>query len=279
MTNNLESILKEAGYIINNANELPNLEYYLPILSKFPKIFSQFDARFYEEIKRERIPFGEIKEYIDLDSIIIDGCSTVGNIEIARVLDYEEKDVSNVIDIVCKDKERTIKQKDVIIKYFEIKGYEYRFLPNNIYGFKLNLGGEELTVPNLYGIYYYIEVKLPKLPNNKILYITIDTARNIFIKKTGLDRTLYIENFGLFSIIYKFFRYKEKDIKDLEEYEEYGNKIKEMINEGFSERDFINLRTSFSKKDIDRIRKNLDKYLKEYPNSVYKRLYEVIEYV
>jgi len=279
MTNNLESILKEAGYIINNANELPNLEYYLPILSKFPKIFSQFDARFYEEIKRERIPFGEIKEYIDLDSIIIDGCSTVGNIEIARVLDYEEKDVSNVIDIVCKDKERTIKQKDVIIKYFEIKGYEYRFLPNNIYGFKLNLGGEELTVPNLYGIYYYIEVKLTKLPNNKILYITIDTAGNIFIKKTGLDRTLYIENFGLFSIIYKFFRYKEKDIKDLEEYEEYENKIKEMINEGFSERDFKNLRTSFSKKDMDRIRKNLDKYLKEYPNSVYKRLYEVIEYV
>jgi hypothetical protein len=276
MTNNLESILREARYIINNANELANPEYYLPTLSKFPYILSQFDTKFYEGIDRKRIPFGEIKRYIDLDSIIIDGCSTVGNIEIARRLNYEEKDVSNVIDIVCRDQRKTIEQKDVIIKYFEMKGYEYRFLPNNIYGFKLNLGGEELIVPNLYGIYYYIEVKLP---NNKTLYIMIDTAENIFIKKTGLDRTLYIENFGLFSIIYKFFRYKKRDIGDLEEYEEYGNKIKEIINKGFSEGDFRNLRTSFSKKDIGRIRKNLDKYLKEHPNSVYKRLYEVIEYV
>jgi hypothetical protein len=276
MTNNLESKLREARYIINNANQLPNPEYYLPILSKFPYILSQSGARFYEGINRKRIPFGEIKGYIDLDSIIIDGCSTVGNIEIARILNYEEKDVSNVIDIVCEDQRKTIKQKDVIIKYFEMKGYEYRFLPNNIYGFKLNLGGEELTIPNLYGIYYYIEVKLP---NNKILYIMIDTAGNIFIKKTGLDRTLYIENFGLFSIIYKFFRYKERDIEDLEEYEEYGDKIKEIINKGFSERDFRNLRSLIGKKDIGRIRKNLDKYLKEHPNSLYKRLYEVIEYV
>ena len=273
MTNNLESILREAEYIINNANELSNPEYYLPTLSKFPNILSQFDARFYEGIERERIPFGEIKRHIDLDSIIIDGCSTVGNIEIARILNYHEKDISNVIDIVCKDKERTIEQKDIIIKYFEMKVYEYRFLSNNIYGFKLNLVREELTVPNLYGIYYYIEVKLP---NNKILYITIDTAGNIFIKKTGLNRTLYIENFGLFSIIYKFFRYKEKDIKDLEEYEEYGDKIKEIINKGFSERDINSLRSLIGKKDI-KIRMNLNKYLEKHPGSIYESLYMAIE--
>jgi hypothetical protein len=140
MTNNLESILREAEYIINNANELSNPEYYLPTLSKFPYILSQFGARFYDGIKKERIPFVEIKGYMDLDSIIIDGCSTVGNIEIARILNYLKKPVSNLIDIVCKDKERTIEQKDEIIKYFEMKGYEYRFLPNNIYRFKLNLG-------------------------------------------------------------------------------------------------------------------------------------------
>ena len=276
MTNNLESILREARYIINNANELSNPEYYLPTLSKFPNILSKFDASFYEGIRKERIPFEEIKRHIDLDNIVIDGCSIVGNIKIAGILNYHEKDVSNVIDIVCKDKERTIEQKDVIIKYSEMKGYEYKFLPNNIYGFKLNLGREELIVPNLYGIYYYIEVKLP---NNKILYITIDTAGNLFIKKSGLTYTLYFENSGLFSILYKFFRYNNRDVEDLKKYEKYENRIKEIINGGFSERDFRNLRTSFSKKDIGRIRKNLDKYLKEYPNSVYKRLYEVIEYV
>jgi len=274
MTNNLESILRKARYIINNANQLSNPEYYLPTLSKFPHILSQSDAGFYEGINRKRIPFGEIKRYIDLDSIIIDGCSTVGNIEIARRLNYLKKDVSNVIDIVCEDHQRTIEQKDVIIKYFEMKGYEYRFLPNNIYGFKLNLGGEELIVPNLYGIYYYIEVKLPNIK----LYIMIDTEGNIFIKKSGLEHTLYFYNFVLFSLFYKFFRYKERDIKDLEEYENrYRDKIKEIINKGFGERDFRNLRTSFSKKDIDKIRKNLDKYLKEHPGSIYESLYMVIE--
>jgi len=276
MTSNLESILREAGCIINNANELSNPEYYLSTLSKFPYILFQFGARFHEEIERKRMPFGEIKRHIDLDSIIINGCSTVGNIEIARILDYEEKDVSNVIDIVCEDQQRTIKQKDSIIRYLEVRKYKYAFLPNDIYGFKLNLNGKEVKIPNLYGIYYYIEVKLP---NNKILYIMIDTVGNIFIKKTGLDRTLYIENFGLFSIIYKFFRYRERDIKDLEEYDEYRDKIKEIINKGFSDRDINNLRRLFSEKDVSKIRKNLDKYIEKHPDSVYKSLYKVIGYI
>jgi len=106
----------------------------------------------------------------------------------------------------------------------------------------------------------------------------IDTVGNIFIKKTGLDRTLYIENFGLFSIIYKFFRYKERDIKDLEEYEEYGDKIKEIINKGFSERDIDSLRSLIGKKDIN-IRRNLDKYLEKHPGSIYGNLYMVIEHI
>jgi len=273
MANNLESILREDRYIINNANELSNPEYYLPTISKFPYILSQFDARFYKGIKKERMLFVGIKRQMDLDSIIIDGCSTFGNIEIARILNYLEKPVSNVFDMVCKDKERTIEQKDVIIKYFEIKRYEYRFLPNNIYGYKLNLDGEKLIVPNLYGIYYYIEVKLL---NNRILYIMINTAENIFIKKGGLDRILYIKNFGLFSIIYKFFRYKEKDIKDLEEYEEYGDKIKEIINKRFSERDINSLRSLFGKEDI-KIIKNLDKYLEKHPGSIYESLNNVFD--
>ena len=274
MTKNLESILREARYIINNANELSNPEYYLQTLSKFQYMLSKSDAKFYEGIKRERIPFREMKGYIDLDSIIIEGCSTFGNIEITRILNYLEKPVSNVIDIACKDIKRTIEQKDKIIKYLEMKGYEYIFLPNNIYGFKLNLSGEELVVPNLYGIYYYIKVKTQ---NNKILYVMIDTEGNILIKKTGLERTLYFENFGLFSIIYKFFRYKEKDKKDLEEYEEYKDKTKEIIDKGFSERDINNLRTLFSKEDMKKIVKNLDKYLKEHPGSIYESLYKVIE--
>jgi len=273
MTNNPGSILREAGYIINNANELSNPEYYLPTISKFPYMLSQFDASFYKGIKKEKMLFVGIKRQMDLDGIIIEGCSTSGNIEIARILNYLEKLVSNVFDMVCKDKERTIEQKDVIIKYFEMKGYQYRFLPNNIYGYKLNLDGEKLIVPNLYGIYYYIEVKLL---NNRILYIMINTAENIFIKKGGLDRILYIKNFGLFSIIYKFFRYKEKDIKDLEEYEEYGDKIKEIINKGFSERDINSLRSLIGKENI-KIIKNLDKYLEKHPGSIYESLYTIIE--
>jgi len=57
MANDLESILREAGYIINNANELSNPEYYLPTLLKILNILSR--ATFYEGLKRERIPFRE----------------------------------------------------------------------------------------------------------------------------------------------------------------------------------------------------------------------------
>ncbi len=273
MANNLESIIREAEYIINNANKLQNPMEYFSILSNFPHILSQFGAIFHEEIDRKRILFEEIKRHIDLDSIIINGCSTVGNIEIARRLDCEEKDVSNVIDIVCENQQRTIKQKDVIIEDLKVRKYEYSFLPNNIYGFKLNLNGKEVKIPNLYGIYYYIEVKLP---NNTVLYIMIDTAGNITIKKSGLNYTLYFENFGLFSIIYKFFRDKRKDKEDLKEYEKCKDGIKEIINKGFSDRDISNLRRLFSEKDISKIRKNLDEYVKEHPNSVYKSLYNVI---
>lgn len=75
-----------------------------------------------------------------------------------------------------------------------MRKYEYEFLPNYIYGFKLNLNGEKVKIPNLYGIYYYIEVKLP---NNTVLYIMIDTVENIFIKKSGLNYIPYFNNFGL----------------------------------------------------------------------------------
>jgi len=276
MTNNLESIIRDAGYIINNADKLANPADHLPTLSKFPYILSQSDAKFYEGIERERVPLEEIKRYIDLDSIITNGCSMVGNIEIARILGYDEKDVSNVIDIICKDQQRTKEQKDIVIKYFEKEGYKYRFLPYTTYGFKLSLNGEEIRIPDLYGIYYYIEVELTGLK----LYTTIDTAGNVFIKKSGLDRALYFDNFGLFSLLYKFLRYKERDIKDLEEYEnKYKDKIEGIINKGFSEEDFNSLRNSISKKDIDKIRKNLNKYLEKHLSSVYGSLYEVIEYV
>lgn len=271
MANDLKSILSEARYIINNANELSNPEDYLQTLLKIQYILSQSNARFYEGIRRERMLFGEIKRRIDLDSIIVEDCSSFGNIEITRRLDYLEKPVSNVIDIGCKDKERTIEQKDKIIKYLEMKGYEYRFLPNNIYGYKLDLDREKLIIPNLYGRYYYIELNIP---NNRKLYIMIDTEGNILIRKHSLERTLYFENFGLLSIIYKFYRYKEKDIKDLEDYEEYRDKIKEIIDKGFSERDINNLRTLFGEEYIKIIR-NWYKYLEKHPGSIYKSLYDL----
>jgi hypothetical protein len=274
MTKDLESIIKDFEYIINNANKLSNPNDYLSILSKILRLLS--DAEFHEEIEKKRVPFSEIKKYINLDNIIIDGCSTVGNIEITRILDYGEKDVSNVIDIVCKDQQKTIEQKNIIINHCEMKRYKCRFLSSNIYGFKISLNKKELIIPNLYGIYYYIEVDLQDLK----LYITIDTAGNLFIRRKGFSYTLYFDNFGLFSLLYKFLRYKATDIKDLEEYEnKYIDGIKRIINRGFSKSDFNNLRSSFSEKDIDRIIKNLNEYLKKHSDSVYKKLYEVIEYI
>jgi len=275
MTKNLELILQDVGYIIDNANELSNPRKYLSKLLEIQDILSQPGVRFYEGIEKKRVPFAEIMRYINLNNITIDGCSIVGNIEIARRLNYYEKDVSNVIDIVCKDQERTIEQKDTIIRYLKMKGYEYEFLPKETYGYIISLNGKIKIIPNLYGMYYYIEVDLPYLK----LYITIDTKGDILIKKNGLDYTLYFENFGLFSILYKFLRYNSEDKEDLEEYEKYENKVKGIIDEGFSKEDYNNLRSSLSERDINKIKRNLGKYLKEHPGSVYKGLYKVIEYV
>jgi hypothetical protein len=274
MVQNLESLILDVRYIINNADKLSNPKDYIQIISKIQYIISSSNAKFYEGIKRKRMPFYEIERYMDLDSILINGCSTIGSIEIARILRFSEKAVSNVIDIICIDQQRAITQRDTITNYIKMKRYKYKFLPNNIYGFRVSLN-EELIIPNLYGIYFYIKVDLSNLK----LYITINMAGNLFIKKNGLNYILYFNDFGLFSIIYKFFRYKDKDIKDLEEYEKYKDKIKEIINKGFNDRDIDNLRRLFSEKDIDKIRKNLDKYLEKHPGSVYKSLYKVIEYV
>ena len=277
MANNLESIIQNVKDIINNANKLSNLQYYLPIISEIQRKVSSHNARFHQGIKRERVPFAEIEKYIDLDSILTDGCSTVGNIEIARILKFREKDVSNVIDIVCMDKQKTMEQTNKITKYIEERGYEYEFLPNTVYGFELSLNGEELIIPNLYGIYSYIKVKPQK---NIILYIMIDTEGNILIRKSGLEHTLYFRNFRLFSLFYKFFRYQDRDKKDLEKYEkEYRDKIEEIISSGFNERDLNNLRMAFDKIGIDRITRNLDNYIKEHPGSVYENLYNIIESV
>jgi len=276
MVNNLESIIWDARDIINNANKLSNPQYYLPIISEIQNMVSSRHARFREGIQRKRVSLAGIEGYMDLDSILIDGCSTVGNIEIARILKFREKDVSNVIDIVCIDQQRTMEQRDNVTKYIEKIGYKYEFLPNNVYGFELSLNGEELIIPNLYGIYYYIKVDLSNLK----LYIMIDTEGNILIKKSGLENTLYFYNFVLFSLFYKFFRYKDKDIKDLEEYENrYRDKIKEIISRGFNERDLNNLRKVFNEIDVDRITRNLDKYIEKHPGSVYENLYNIIERV
>ena len=276
MTNNLESIMRDVVYITNNADKLANPADYLPTLSEIQHIILQSDAKFYEGIERKRVHFEEIKRYINLDNIITNGCSTVGNIEIARILDYDKKDVSNVIDIVCIDQQRTMEQRDIVTKYIEMRGYKYEFLSNNVYGFELNLNGEELIIPNLYGIYYYIKADLSNLK----LYIMIDTEGNLLIKKGGLEYTLYFYNVGLFSLFYKFFRYKERDIKDLEEYENrYSDKIKEIISRGFNERDLNNLRIAFNEIGIDRTTRNLDKYIEKHPGSVYENLYNIIERV
>jgi hypothetical protein len=40
MANNIESLLSEAGYIINNANQLSNLEYYYPTISEIQDVIS-----------------------------------------------------------------------------------------------------------------------------------------------------------------------------------------------------------------------------------------------
>ncbi|MFP3290129.1 MAG: hypothetical protein RXN31_02885 [Candidatus Nanopusillus acidilobi] len=276
MVNNLESAIWDARDIINNANKLSNPQYYLPTISEIQNMVSSYNARFHERIKRERVPLAEIERYMNLDSILIDGCSTVGNIEMARILKFREKDVSNVIDIVCIDQQRTMEQRDIVTKYIEMRGYKYEFLSNNVYGFELNLNGEELIIPNLYGIYYYIKADLSNLK----LYIMIDTEGNILIKKSGLEHTLYFYNFVLFSLFYKFFRYKDKDIKDLEEYESrYRDKIKEIISKGFNERDLNNLRKAFNEIDVDKITRNLDKYIEKHSGSVYENLYNIIERV
>ncbi|AMD29942.1 hypothetical protein Nps_02655 [Candidatus Nanopusillus acidilobi] len=276
MVNNLESTIWDARDIINNSNKLSNPQYYLPIVSEIQHMIFLYNARFHEGIKRKRVPFAEIERYMNLDSIIIDGCSTTGNIEITRILKFREKDVSNVIDIVCIDQQRTIEQRDIVTKYIEMRGYKYEFLPNNVYGFGLSLNGEELIIPNLYGIYSYIKADLLNLK----LYIMIDTEGNLLIKKSGLEHTLYFYNFGLFSLFYKFFRYKDRDIKDLEEYENrYRDKIKEIISKGFNERDLNNLRKVFNEIDIDKITRNLDRYIEKHPDSVYENLYNIIERV
>jgi hypothetical protein len=276
MVNNLESTIQHMRDIINNANKLSNPQYYLPIVSEIQHVVFLYNARFHQGIKRERVPFAEIERYMDLDSILTDGCSTVGNIEIARILKFREKDVSNVIDIVCIDQQRTIEQRDIVTTYIEMRGYKYEFLPNTVYGFELSLNGEELIIPNLYGIYSYIKADLSNLK----LYIMIDTEGNILIKKSDLERTLYFYNFRLFSLFYKFFRYKDKDIKDLEEYENrYSDKIKEIISSGFNERDLNNLRIAFNEIGIDKITRNLDKYIEKHPGSVYENLYNIIERV
>ena len=59
----------------------------------------------------------------------------------------------------------------------------------------------------------------------------------------------------------------------------YKDRIKEIINKWFSDRCISNLRRLFSEKDSSKIRRNLDKYIEEYPDSVYKSLYKVIEYI
>jgi hypothetical protein len=264
-----------AGYIIDKANELQNLEDHLQILLEISYKLSH-KADFHERIERKRIPFWKIERHISLKEIINEGCYPIGNIDITSILNDSENIVSNVIDTVCIDKERTTEQKYKIIKYLEMKGYEYRFLPNNVYGYILSLKGKKFEIPNQYGIYYYIEVKLP---DDITLYIIITTAGNIIIKKGGLDRILYFENRQLFSIIHKFFRYQKKDIKDLEEYEEYGDKIKEIINKGFSGEDINNLRSLFDNKYIEKIKRNWHEYIEKHPGSIYESLNDVIKVI
>jgi hypothetical protein len=60
MTKNLELILQDVKYIIDNADKLLNPRKYLPKLLEIQDMLSQSGVRFYEGIEKERVSLTEI---------------------------------------------------------------------------------------------------------------------------------------------------------------------------------------------------------------------------
>jgi len=278
MSRRLEEILSnpEMQYLINNANNIENIQKYLPILSELAKKVKKHNTWFIEGLARYRVPYKDIEKYIDLDEILIDNCSIVGNIEIIRQLrnqkqDYQDYYVSSVIDIVCKTSEKTLEQTNKIEEYLTEKKYKYRFLPPDIY--VIEFKSPNIKIPNQFGVYRYIDTEIEK--QNLRIYFLIAAENNIIIRRNSIIEVVYIENFALFSLLFKFYRYTEKDKKDLEKYEKSREGLEKIIDKGFHEKDLEKIMKIFGKEERDKIMKKIKSYVDSHPDTIYKKLLEL----
>ncbi|BBL45753.1 hypothetical protein MJ1_0605 [Nanobdella aerobiophila] len=250
---------EELDDLIYKANQIniDQLKSYEKNFESLAKILKKGKYQFLE-LDRFRIPYQKLDGYANLNEIKWEGCNLIGNLAIAKYLDLKDKDVSNIIDLVCEKPEDTLIQLDKIIK--NISGY--KILPNNVFGYYIR--DKNIKIPNQYGLYYYIELE------NQV-YFVISTGGNIIVNKSSIEVMKYIENCLLFSFLSKFIRYKDKDIYDLEEYEKY-EKTRDIVYSGFSEKDINNIREILNPKYIEKGRKNIRDYLSKNPRSIYKEL-------
>ncbi len=271
MSKKLEELLdrEDIRYLIKNANKIEDPEKYRREFEEMSKLLRKIDAPFKYIINRFRLPIKEILKYLNLDDILVKkGCSYIGNLLIVTKLKIDHY-VSNVVDIVC-NKDTLHEQEKTALEY--ISRYDYEFLPSTTFGFVID---NKLIIPNYYGIYEYI---LLRLNNNLPLYIILGAEGNIYIKKGKISETIYFEDPILISLLYKFYRSHERDWYDLNMYEDKNpHELKRIIEMGISENDLEKALKLFDKKDLEKILSRIEEYMKRNPNTVYQGLISIVE--
>jgi hypothetical protein len=221
-------------------------------------------GEFESSINKERVPYLTLEEYINeieekKDNI---GFEIVGSLALISLYNEENKQkaiTSNVIDIVCKEKYCV----DEIKKKSKERGFSE--LREDIFKVCFSKNNKKICFPNQIGYYVYLK------KDNVYVFISIEGSINL--KLSGFDETYYINNVILFTILYKFFRFKPKDIYDLISLNNYVDRKKwEKIPKEFDKEDKEKILKIFGERGIKKILENYRSFMENYPDTIYKEL-------
>ena len=265
---------------IVNSENFPYLEISQDLISKLDDLYRIIEKlnkkektilkiELHQSIEKERVDVEKIIPVIrvieELRSKYNINYRIIGSLDLILNLyrDLKGAKTSNVIDIVVKSK----KEVEIIKNEF-IKRGAYEISPK-IYTICFSYNNRNLCMPNQIGYYSYLEFEIRKIT----VYPLISREGNIVLQKSKYDIFYFIDNIPLFTILYKFLRYQQKDIEDLKSLEKNVDPEKwEKLPKYFSPDDKEKVLEIFGDKGIRKIEKNYKDYIRNHPNSIYKEI-------
>ncbi|MGC9079487.1 MAG: hypothetical protein ACP5G1_01985 [Nanopusillaceae archaeon] len=226
---------------------------------------NEIPGKFISYIEKTRLPYYTLESYLNKIEKARNNIDfrIIGSLNLIYYLYRDEEkynaSTSNVIDIVCKEKYCVDEMRNI----FKQEGFVE--IEENVFQVCFGKDNKKICFPNQIGYYVYL--------SNGNTYVTISAEGSITLQLSKFVETHYIDNSTLFTLLYKFFRFKPTDIGDLISLN--NNKDDDKWAKMPKKFDYVDKKKVleiFGKKGIEKTLKNYEYFMAKHPNSIYGEL-------